>query len=190
MNNTSDIKKRLSNIQGNFNPEKSTFKVIDYVVNTKLSSFEMLMELSKIRGVSKYPDGLKKEYVSIINDLKEIIVAERKAEHKRKQEESTRQLKDLIDRLEKRKDLQSEKLKSVVTKDNSSVEVLEDKSKDVLTNSKLLNSDNLKTNNEVLDNSSDDFDEDSNEGKSKINLYLLIILFVFIVINILIFIFY
>ena len=192
MNNTSDIKKRLSSIQGNFNPEKSTYKVIDYVVNTELSSFEMLMELSKIRGVSKYPDDVKKEYISIVNDLKEIIVAERKAEHKKKQEESTRQLKDLIARLEKRKDLQSEKLKSVVDENDSSVEVLDEKPKDNLTDDKDSTSDDIQSNSDasITDNEDKNNDSDIEDSKSKVNLYLIIGLFVAIVINILIFLFY
>ena len=190
MNSTSDIKRRLAKIQGNFNPEKNTYKVIDHVVNTKLSSFEMLMELSKIRGVSKYPDDVKREYISIVNDLKEIIVAERKAEHKRKQEESTRQLKDLIDRLERRKDLQTEKLKSVVTEDDSSVEVLEESPKIELHNKEDLDSDAIQINSKVVEDDSDDSDIEDTDSKSKINLFLLIGLITIIVINVLILLFY
>ncbi len=109
MNNITTIKERLGKIQKHFNPEKSTYKVLEHVINDDLTSFGMLMELSKIRGVSKYPDDIKTEYISIINDLKEIITEERKIEHQRRQEESTKELKDLITRLEKRKDLHPER---------------------------------------------------------------------------------
>ena len=61
------IKERLKTIQKNFNPQKNTYKVIEYVVNNKLTYKQMLSELSKIKGFDKFPDELKKEYVSIIN---------------------------------------------------------------------------------------------------------------------------
>ncbi len=97
------IKKRLAAIQGNFNPEKSTYKIIDTIINSDLSPNEVLMELSKIKGVNKYPDDLKREYISIIDDLKENIIDAKKLEEKKQQEKTTKELKELIDNLENRK---------------------------------------------------------------------------------------
>ncbi len=110
------IKKRLADIQGNFNPEKNTYKVIDTIINSDLSPNEVLMELSKIKGVNKYPEDLKKEYISIVDDLKEKIIDEKKLEEKKKQEKTTKELKDLIDNLENRKK-EAKKLDKITLKE-------------------------------------------------------------------------
>lgn len=101
MKDIQTIKTRLAAIQGNFNPQKNTYKVIEYVVNNDLNYNEMLMELSKIRGFSKYPEDLKNEYVSIINDIKENIINQRRKDEEERQKANTRELKDIIDSLEK-----------------------------------------------------------------------------------------
>ena len=101
MKDLQTIKTRLAAIQDNFNPQKNTYKVIEYVVNNDLSYNEMLMELSKIRGFSKYPEDLKNEYISIINDIKENIINQRKKEEMDRQKANTQELKDIIDSLEK-----------------------------------------------------------------------------------------
>lgn len=101
MKDIQTIKTRLAAIQGNFNPQKNTYQVIEYVVNNDLNYNEMLMELSKIKGFSKYPEDLKNEYVSIINDIKENIINQRKKDEEERQKANTRELKDIIDSLEK-----------------------------------------------------------------------------------------
>lgn len=103
MADTQSIKKRLSKIQKNFNPEKNTYKVIEYVVNNNFDYNRMLKELSRIKGFSKYPEELKQEYISIINDIKENIIKQRKLEEKEKIEANTKELKDIIEHLEKSK---------------------------------------------------------------------------------------
>ena len=190
MSNTGDIKKRLANIQNHFNPEKSTYKVLNYVINTELSSFGMLTELSKIRGVYNYPEDIKREYISIINDLKEIIMEERRAEYKRKQEESTRDLRNLIARLEKRKDLQPDNLKSVVnvTNDNSisSKTNVQEEQVEKGNNDAIIKEDI----NNIVSKKDDNIVSDDKDKISFVNTVLMIGLFVAIVIIILILLFY
>lgn len=119
MKDVQTIKERLSAIQSNFNPQKNTYKVIEYVVNNKLTYKQMLMELSKIKGFDKYPDELKKEYVSIIKEIKRNIVKQMKDEERERQEANTQELKDIISSLEKRKEEYTKKLDEVVNKDKS-----------------------------------------------------------------------
>ena len=107
------IKERLKAIQSYFNPQKNTYKVIEYVVNNKLTYKQMLAELSKIKGFDKYPEELKKEYVSIIKEIKKNIVKQMKDEEREKQEANTRELKDIIANLEKSKKEFMEKEKEV-----------------------------------------------------------------------------
>ncbi len=113
MKDIQTIKNRLAAIQSNFNPQKSTYKVIEHVVNNDLNYDEMLMELSKIKGFSKYPEGLKNEYVSIINDIKENIIKQRKKKERERQEANTQELKDIISSLEERKQEYIEKLDDI-----------------------------------------------------------------------------
>ena len=100
MQSLDNIKKRLGDVQKSFNPQKSTYKILDNVIKGNLSDRQMLMELSKITGYSKYPDELKKEYVSIVNDLKEIIIGQREEEKRKREAETTKELRDLIKNLE------------------------------------------------------------------------------------------
>ena len=130
------IKSRLAAIQGYFNPEKNTYKVIGYVVNNDLSYDEMLSELSKIRGFSKYPEQLKNEYISIINEIKENIIKQRRREEKERQLANTKELKDIIDSLEKTR---VQYITKQVEKPEEVIEEKEDKqvkSKPVIENSK------------------------------------------------------
>lgn len=116
MNKINEIKKELKSIQGNFNPQKSTYKIIDDLINNNYSVNEMMSSLSKIKGVSKYPDDLKQKFMKIVDDLKKIEEYElnekiRKAKEleKKEQEAKTKELKDLIDALETRKNNKKEK---------------------------------------------------------------------------------
>ena len=129
MKDIQTIKNRLAAIQGNFNPQKSTYKVIEYVVNNDLNYDEMLMELSKIKGFSKYPEELKNEYISIINDIKENIIKQRKKDEKEKQEANTKELKDIINSLEQRKQEYTEQLEDIVkeAKSEEKTEIKEEK---------------------------------------------------------------
>ena len=175
MNNITAIKERLSKIQEHFNPEKSTYKVLDHVINDDLTSFGVLMELSKIRGVSRYPDDIKQEYIAIINDLKEIITEERRVEHQRRQEESTRELKDLINRLEKRKDLHPEKEQKVET-DPSATAIVQK----IVEDANPVNEDVNKDKKFVK----------KTKAKSKLNMYLVFMLIILIIIIFLLLFFY
>ena len=110
MSKIAKIKKELKSIQGNFNPQKSTYKTIDDLINNNYSINEMISSLSKIKGVSKYPEDLKQRFLKIINDLKEIEAYELEEKIRKKkeletkeQEAKTKELKDLIDALETRK---------------------------------------------------------------------------------------
>ena len=120
MKDSKTIKNRLKTIQKYFNPEKNTYKLIATVVNNDLTYDQMLMELSKIKGFSKYPEDLKKEYISIINDIKENIIEQRKKEEEERKEANTKELKDIIDSLEKTKSLYLKK-----EDDNNEVEELD-----------------------------------------------------------------
>ena len=182
MNNITTIKERLGKIQKHFNPEKSTYKVLEHVINDDLTSFGILMELSKIRGVSKYPDDIKTEYISIINDLKEIITEERKIEHQRRQEESTKELKDLISRLEKRKDLHPERVEKVesVQTDPSATAIVK----------KIVEDSKSEPKDVSVKKSTKTHTSRKNDLNSKLNIYLFIMLIILIIIIILLFIFY
>ena len=194
MSNTDDIKRRLANIQNHFNPAKSTYKVLDHVINADLNSFGMLMELSKIRGVYNYPEDIKKEYISIINDLKAIITEERRAEYKRRKEESTQDLRNLIARLEKRKDLQPNNLKSAVSVDNEPLKKEEVSPKPDVKEEQVKESiiDTIykKDNNSVVSKKEDSVVTKNNDKTSFVNTILMICLFIVIVIIILILLFY
>ena len=108
MKNINMIKKDLLEIQKSFNPEKSTYKVFDELIKHNYSPEEMLNVLSKIRGIHKYPDFLKAQFVDVINNLtilkeqeKRKQEAEKREEERQKQQANTQELKDIIDSLEK-----------------------------------------------------------------------------------------
>ena len=148
------------------------------------------MELSKIRGVYNYPEDIKKEYISIINDLKAIITEERRAEYKRRKEESTQDLRNLFARLEKRKDLQPNNLKSAVSVDNEPLKKEEVSPKPDVKEEKVKESiiDTIykKDNNSVVSKKEDSVVTKNNDKTSFVNTILMICLFIAIVIIILI----
>ena len=109
MKNIKKVKEDLKSVQKNFNPEKSTYQTIKNLITNNYTANEMISILSKIKGVSKYPEHLKDKFVNIIDDLKQIEQDEIrkkeeeriKEEEKKQQEEKTKELKDIIDALEK-----------------------------------------------------------------------------------------
>ncbi len=192
MKDVQTIKERLKKIQSNFNPQKNTYKIIGHVVNNSLSCDEMLQELSKIKGFSKYPEELKQEYVSIINDIKENIIAQRKKEEQERQEANTKELKDIIDQLEKNKNEYLEKhnenpepLKNkIMKKDNKEVK------EELKTEKEVQDKVVKKTKNEVLSEDSKEEIKPNNENKININKLLIIGIALVIVITVLVILFY
>ena len=188
MSDINTLKRRLASIQVNFNPEKSTYKIMQNVIDNDLSYNEMLMELSKIKGSEKYPDELKKEYNSIIDDLKELYADEKKKADKKKQDQNTRELKDLIDSLEKRK-TDVKKLEAI---GNPKEELLEDeplngkeeKKEEIVEEAKEEKNDDIEVvekpvmepddkNDSVSEEDSTD-DLDNKDEKSKVHFFLLL----------------
>lgn len=102
MKNLDEIKNELKEIQVNFNPEKSTYKIIDSVINDSMSVDLMIKSLQGIKGINKYPDDIKNKYFEIIDSLDKILVLEKEKAYKEEQEKKTRELKDIISSLEKR----------------------------------------------------------------------------------------
>ena len=62
MRNLDEISNELKEIQVNFNPEKSTYKIIDSVINDSMSVDLMIKSLQGIKGINKYPDDIKNKY--------------------------------------------------------------------------------------------------------------------------------
>ena len=115
------IKNDLKEIQKYFNPEKSTYKVFNELIKHNYTSEEMINVLSRIRGVHKYPDKVKTEFLDIINNLNILKeyeqrqrIAKEKEEEKIKQQAKTEELQDLIDNLEKAKQEKKEEEKNKV----------------------------------------------------------------------------
>ena len=110
MRNINMIKKDLSELSKNFNPEKSTYKVFNELIKHDYTPEEMIKVLSKIRGVHKYPDNIKAKFLDIINSLNilkeqddRLKQKQKEEEERLKQEAKTRELKDIINNLEKGK---------------------------------------------------------------------------------------
>lgn len=108
MKNLDTIKKELKRIQANFNPQKSTYKIIEELTTKNYNIDQMINILSKIRGINRYPNEIKEKFFNILDDLKsvkqkEINEAEeqRRLLEKQNQEANTKELKDIIDTLEK-----------------------------------------------------------------------------------------
>lgn len=213
MKNVNDIKERLSKIQVNFNPEKKTYKIMQKVIDEDLSYSEMLMELSKITGINKYPEDVKNEYLSIIDDIKELSIEEKKKAEKKKQDQNTRELKSLIDSLEKR-EVDVKKLDSIVEPEHvdelheeevsdiapveeetsEEKEEQEEKEKEEKETKKVNDSkyDDEDDNYDYIANTSMESNEDESEhveeSKSKVHIFLLIgILFVIMLIALVLF---
>ena len=108
MGNLDEIRNELKEIQVNFNPEKSTYKIIDSVINDSMSVDLMIKSLQGIKGINKYPDDIKNKYFDIIDSLNKILVLEKEKAYKEEQEKKTKELKDIISNLEKRKNKKNE----------------------------------------------------------------------------------
>lgn len=108
MRNLDEIKNELKEIQVNFNPEKSTYKIIDSVINDSMSVDLIIKSLQGIKGINKYPDDIKNKYFEIIDSLNKILVLEKEKAYKEEQEKKTKELKDIISNLEKRDNKKNE----------------------------------------------------------------------------------
>ena len=102
MKDLSSVKDELRDLQTNFNPEKSTYKIIDSVINDSMSVDNMIKYLYSIKGIEKYPEDIKNKYFVIIDDLQLILVSIREKEDKKEQEKKTKELQDIIASLEER----------------------------------------------------------------------------------------
>lgn len=102
MKDLSSVKDELRDLQTNFNPEKSTYKIIDSVINDSMSVDNMIKYLYSIKGIEKYPEDIKNKYFGIIDDLQLILVSIREKEDKKEQEKKTKELQDIIASLEER----------------------------------------------------------------------------------------
>lgn len=142
MKNLEMIKEDIKEIQKNFNPEKATYQVFDKLVNESFSYEQMLGILSRVRGVDKFPLDLKDDFFEIVNNLKILdeeekkvkALNERKLREKLESQDHTRELKDIIDSLEKKefkRELAKEKVNEEVIeepldeKDNSEIQLEE-----------------------------------------------------------------
>ena len=99
MENLNDIKNELKQIQENFNPTKSTYRIIDKVINDNMSIDQMLKSLYSIKGIEKYPEDIKEKYFEIVESLQKLLVVQRKRE---KQEQENKKTKELIASIEER----------------------------------------------------------------------------------------
>ena len=102
MKDLSSVKDELRDLQTNFNPEKSTYKIIDSVINDSMSVDNMIKYLYSIKGIEKYPEDIKNKYFGIIDDLQLILVSVREKENKKEHEKKTKELQDIIASLEER----------------------------------------------------------------------------------------
>ena len=97
----SEIKQVLKKMQVNFNPEKNSYKIIDEIIKNNLTAEEMLSKIQNIKGISKFPVSLKREYNEMIAGLNLLVVEERKQKEVDKKLENTRKLKEIVEALEK-----------------------------------------------------------------------------------------
>lgn len=119
MKDLSSVKDELRDLQTNFNPEKSTYKIIDSVINDSMSVDNMIKYLYSIKGIEKYPEDIKNKYFGIIDDLQLILVSVREKEDKKEQEKKTKELQDIIASLEERNAGKREDKNSVKEEDAS-----------------------------------------------------------------------
>ena len=107
MKDLNTIKKELKALQKNFNPQKATYKIIEELTEKNYSLDQMINILSKIKGINKYPIEIKNKFFIILDNLKNLKKEEiskeeeRRLIEKQKQEANTKELKDIIDTLEK-----------------------------------------------------------------------------------------
>lgn len=189
MKNLEEIKTDLRTIQGNFNPVKETYKIIDEVVNASLTEEEMFKKLSEIKGTNRYPEAIKNRYDNIMNDLQKLVIDSKKLEEKKRQEENTRELKDIIESLEKskvgkKKLEEEEEVKDVEPQEGISSTSFNDDSN---LNRSIVDEDTS----EIVDKPLS-LNDDCKEEKSgkKLFLFLLIMVILSIVVGILIFLFF
>lgn len=130
MKTKEEIKEELKQVQVNFNPNKSTYKIIDSVIKENMSTELMIKSLYSIKGVSKYPEDLKEKYFMILEDLQNIFNMEKEEESKKQKEDKTRELKDLINSLEERKIIKKEPEKQVKEEEKQIKEEIKEKVKE------------------------------------------------------------
>lgn len=171
MRNLEEIKTDLKEMQGNFNPKKQTYKIIDEIVNNSLNPEEVLEKLKLIKGTDKYPEDIKNKYIMLLSNIQELVLEDRKKEEERIRNENTKELKSLIEQLEK-------------TKINNEI-IEQDKDIDLEKNETLDEKEDVDEDNLSLDNDNDD----DNKSK-KIFFVLLGLVIISIAILILIFLFF
>ena len=96
MRNLDEIRNELKEIQVNFNPEKSTYKIIDSVINDSMSVDLMIKSLQGIKGINKYPDDIKNKYFDIIDSLNKILVLEKERLIRKNKRRRLRNLRILL----------------------------------------------------------------------------------------------
>lgn len=101
MNDLDNIKEQIKDLQKNFNPNKTTYKTLDKVINGEEDVVIMIKDLYTIK-VDKYPEDIKNRYFEIVESLQKVLVSKRALEKKKEQDNKTKELKDLIASLEKR----------------------------------------------------------------------------------------
>ena len=171
MRNVEEIKTDLKEMQGNFNPKKQTYKIIDEIVNNSLNPEEVLEKLKLIKGTDKYPEDIKNKYIMLLSNVQELVLEDRKKEEERIRNEHTKELKSLIEQLEK-------------TKINNEI-IEQDKDIDLEKNETLDEKEDVDEDNLSLNNDNDD----DNKSK-KIFFVLLGLVIISIAILILIFLFF
>lgn len=171
MRNLEEIKTDLKEMQGNFNPKKQTYKIIDEIVNNSLNPEEVLKKLKLIKGTDKYPEDIKNKYIMLLSNVQELVLEDRKKEEERIRNEHTKELKSLIEQLEK-------------TKINNEI-IEQDKDIDLEKNETLDEKEDVDVDNLPLNNDNDD----DNKSK-KIFFVLLGLVIISIAILILIFLFF
>lgn len=171
MRNLEEIKTDLKEMQGNFNPKKQTYKIIDEIVNNSLNPEEVLEKLKLIKGTDKYPEDIKNKYIMLLSNIQELVLEDRKKEEERIRNEHTKELKSLIEQLEK-------------TKINNEI-IEQDKDIDLEKNETLDEKEDVDEDNLSLNNDNDD----DNKSK-KIFFVLLGLVIISIAILILIFLFF
>lgn len=171
MRNLEEIKTDLKEMQGNFNPKKQTYKIIDEIVNNSLNPEEVLEKLKLIKGTDKYPEDIKNKYIMLLSNVQDLVLEDRKKEEERIRNENTKELKSLIEQLEK-------------TKINNEI-IEQDKDIDLEKNETLDEKEDVDEDNLSLNNDNDD----DNKSK-KIFFVLLGLVIISIAILILIFLFF
>lgn len=170
MRNLEEIKTDLKEMQGNFNPKKQTYKIIDEIVNNSLNPEEVLEKLKLIKGTDKYPEDIKNKYIMLLSNAQELVLEDRKKEEERIRNEHTKELKSLIEQLEK-------------TKINNEI-IEQDKDIDLEKNETLDEKEDVDEDNLSLNNDNDD------DKSKKIFFVLLGLVIISIAILILIFLFF